>query len=140
MQSVILTKELARQVTPRAGRVVLHVPRIEQYYKLAGLKGEPLTAEEINADPSKYRLFLTAHGALILPESCRDHSITDTHQRGKVLKVGYGEFWDEGKLYPGVTESDIQVGDWVIFRPLLMELNASIILTDVRRIDARIEA
>lgn len=118
MQSVILTKELASQVTPRAGRVLLMVPK----------KDASLWME-------------TEGGPVILwPETARDHRIADTHQKAYVLKVGFGPFWDEGQRYDGVSEMDFQPGDWVVFRPLLMELNAELILTDVRRVDARIQS
>jgi len=109
MQSVILTKELAAKTRPRIGRVLLMVPRKDE-----------------QAD------------GVILPDAARDHQITDTHQKARVLKVGYGAFWDGPHQYPGVTEDDFQPGDWVIFRPLLMELNYEYLLTDVRRVDARI--
>lgn len=116
MQSVILTKQLASEVRPRNGRVLLQVCR-------------------------KPELAPTKHSGAILyaPDGARDHSITDTHQRARVLKVGYGPFWDGPHQYPGVTEEDFQPGDWVVFRPLLMELNYEYVLTDVRRVDARIE-
>ena len=118
MQSVILTKELAKRVRPRTGRVLLMVPRRS---KIAGrVKG-------------------FVNGRLYAPDIARDHAITETHQKAYVLKVGYGAFYEEGVRYPGVREDDFQPGDVVVFRPLLQELNARFIITDVRRIDARIE-
>ena len=110
MQSILLTKDLAEWVIPRAGRVVLHVPQNPEM-----------------------------DGAVYIPDGVREYKITDTHQKAQVVKVGYGEFYEDGKKYPGVTQEDFKPGDWVVFRPLLMELNAPYILTDVRRVDARID-
>lgn len=115
MQSVILTKQMASEVRPRTGRVLLQVWR----------KPELVQTKLLGA-------------ILHAPDVARDHSIRDTHQRARVLKVGYGPFWDGPHQYPGVTEDDFQPGDWVVFRPLLMELNYEYLLTDVRRVDARI--
>lgn len=119
MQSVILTEQLAQLVRPRTGRVLLEVPR---HSKIAA---------EVEG-------FVRAK--LYAPDAACDHQITETHQKARVLKVGYGAFYEDGVKYPGVTEDDFAIGDTVIFRPLLLELNAPFILTDVRRVDARIES
>jgi hypothetical protein len=138
MQSLVIPLGWVDRVRPIAGRVLLEVPRKEIHYEETDFP--KVRTEEINANPSKYRLFVTAKGGpIILPETARDHRITDTHQPARVLRVGYGQFWEDGQLYPGVNQDDFVPGDWVIFRPLLLELNVPYILTDVRRIDGRIE-
>jgi hypothetical protein len=107
MQSVILTHELANLVRPLPGRVLLQVPPGPKFVN-----------------------------AIEIPDSARDHKFTDTHQHARVIKVGYGHFYEDGVKYPGVYSEDFMPGDWIIFRPLLMELNAAYVLTDVRRVDA----
>lgn len=111
MHSVILTHELANRVTPRAGRVLLQVP------------------------PGP-KTIMTGETMIVVPDVATDHKLTDTHQEARVIKVGYGEFWEDGVLYPGVDSRDFIPGDWIIFRPILLELNAPYVLTDVRRVDA----
>lgn len=123
MQSIVLTKDLASAVRPRAGRVLLMVPR---------------KPEAAVSSPFRPGAFMAERPLVYAPDSARDHAVTDTHQRARVLKVGYGPFYEEGVQYAGVGPEDFQPGDTVVFRPLLMELNAPYILTDVRRVDAKI--
>lgn len=85
-------------------------------------------------------------GSLFLPQ--RDAREDHPANTGTVLAIGHGEFEyvDEStpgkkklRLHPGFNPDEIGVGDKVIFRLLLSDLNRGRIFTDVRRVDGVIE-
>lgn len=82
-------------------------------------------------------------GSLFVPDTARVQRVTDISHTGIIVAVGYGEFWrtEDGKTkhYCGLTERDFRVGDRVVFRMLMSDLNQKRIITDVRRIDAVVE-
>lgn len=93
----------------------------------------------VELDPLPERI-----GSLFVPDIARATEVTDTSHTGIVLAVGYGRFGaldakKRMKAYPGVTEEDFGVGDRVVFRLLMYEMNQKRALVDVNRIDAVIE-
>jgi hypothetical protein len=83
-------------------------------------------------------------GSLFIPDSARVQKVTDISHTGVVVAIGYGEFYykDENKRLQRVIvspETHPHVGNRVVFRLLMSDLNEKRITTDVRRIDAVVE-
>lgn len=84
-------------------------------------------------------------GSIFLPQ--RDDQPNHPANTGTVVAVGYGEFYydDEStgkkkqRLHPGFTPEELGVGDRVVYRLLLSDLNRKRVFTDVRRIDGVIK-
>lgn len=78
-------------------------------------------------------------GNIHVPDSARDQITSDTHLFAKVLAIGYGPYYDDKKLHGGLLPEDVAVGDRVVFRALMQDLNCKVILTGVSRVDAVVE-
>lgn len=84
-------------------------------------------------------------GSLFLPQ--RDDKADHPANTGTVLAIGHGSFeYDDestGKKrrvnHSGLSSDDVKVGDRVIYRLLLSDLNRKRVFTDIRRIDGVIE-
>jgi len=84
-------------------------------------------------------------GSLFLPQTTDrpDHP----SNTGTVLAIGHGEFFydDEStgknkqRLHSGLNHDEVGVGDRVIYRLLMTDLNRKRVVTDIRRIDGVIE-
>lgn len=84
-------------------------------------------------------------GSLFLPQ--RDDKADHPANTGTILAIGHGsfEFDDESTgrkrrvMHSGLDVGDVKVGDRVIYRLLLSDLNRKRVFTDIRRIDGVIE-
>jgi hypothetical protein len=84
-------------------------------------------------------------GSLFLPQ--RDDQPNHPANTGTVVALGYGEFFydDESsgkkkqKLHSGFRPDELGVGDRVVYRLLMSDLNRKRVFTDIRRIDGVIE-
>jgi co-chaperonin GroES (HSP10) len=75
-------------------------------------------------------------GSIVIPDRARDQKPTDTTVFAKVLAVGYGCFYEDGKFNCGVNEEDLAPGDRVAYRSLMQDMGCKVILTSVTRVDA----
>lgn len=81
-------------------------------------------------------------GSLHVPESARTQTERDLCLTGTVLAIGHGPFYEGSpkyKRYQGLLAEDVQVGDRVIFKALLKDLNRDCLLTVVTRVEGVIE-
>lgn len=87
----------------------------------------------------------TMHGSLHLPQA--DAQPDHPANTGTVLAIGYGSFTytDESRgrkrlaTHSGLSLEDVKVGDRVVYRLLMSDLNRKWVVTDIRRVDAVIE-
>ena len=85
------------------------------------------------------------HSGLYLPQ--RDDQPDHPANTGTVLAIGHGSFqYDDdstGKrrrvTHTGLQPDDLNVGDRVVYRLLMSDLNQRRVMTDIRRVDAVIE-
>ena len=108
-----------------------------------------LDSRQISARPLPGRILLeldaplTMAGLIHIPESAQARK-TDRDQAipATVIAIGYDSFHEtvNGKLkrIPGITEGDVKLGDRVLYRPLVSDLNRKWILTSVARVEAKL--
>jgi hypothetical protein len=88
---------------------------------------------------------LATYHSIIIPETSRLHRAPDSITlTARVLAIGYGGFYEnisprKWKHRPGVFPSDVLLGNRVVFKALLSDLDCKVILTSVTRIEAVIE-
>jgi hypothetical protein len=84
-------------------------------------------------------------GSILLPQ--RDAQPDHPANTGTVLAIGHGSFqYDDESTgrrrrvtHTGLGPDDVQVGDRVVYRLLMSDLNQGVVMTDIRRVDAVIE-
>lgn len=80
-------------------------------------------------------------GSIIVPAMAQGRTVTDVALPCTVVSVGYGRFRDSTRRrpWPGVTPEDFGIGDRVLVRMTLENLNRRYIVSDVRRVDGVLE-
>lgn len=78
-------------------------------------------------------------GAIHVPQTAQDKTERDELQTALVLAIGYGRFREGGEWLPGIAEGDVKPGDRVLFLALAKDLNRSVILTAVTRLQGVLE-